>query len=93
MDPQQNANMNNVPPATQPSGSSSGPVIGIIIILIIIILGGLYFWGQRDVENVEELDNASTESITTQSDSDETDSIENDLNNTDVEVDAAINAS
>ncbi|MBI1974421.1 MAG: hypothetical protein HYS51_01000 [Candidatus Zambryskibacteria bacterium] len=87
---EQNTNMN------QPSGSSSGPIVGIIIILIVIILAGLYFWGQRgsmpndtNAENTE----VSTESISTQSDSDDAASIENDLNNTDLEVDTEINAS
>jgi len=102
MDPQQNSNipnMNNVPNmnnAPTPSGSSVGPVIGIIIILVVIILAGLYFWGQKDMDTeIEETNTtASTESITVQSQSDETDSIENDLNNTEIEsLDAELNAS
>ena len=91
MDEQQNTNMGNV---SQPNGSSSGPVIGVIVILVIVILAGLYFWGQRG-ENVD-LDNVdqTVESITTQDASDDTSSIENDLNNTDIEgTDAEINAS
>ena len=98
--------MNNIPPAPQPTpapapapapmpennGSSSGPIIGVIIVLVAVILVGLYFLG-KEAPIVEDEVQDSAESITTQSDSDETDSIENDLNNTDVEVDADINAS
>ncbi|OHA89921.1 MAG: hypothetical protein A2832_02175 [Candidatus Zambryskibacteria bacterium RIFCSPHIGHO2_01_FULL_44_22b] len=80
-------NTNNI---GQQTGGSSGPVVGVIIILVVVILAGLYFWGQRGVENIDE---SNTEAITTQSEADDTDSIENDLNNTDVEVDAEINAS
>ena len=83
MDEQNNTNIG------QQSGSSSGPVVGVIIILVVVILAGLYFWGERGRENVDE---SNTEAVTTQSESDDTDAIENDLNNTDVEVDAEINA-
>ena len=87
MDEQQNTNM------SQPSGSSSGPVIGVIVILVVIILAGLYFWGQRGGAEDVNTDQAA-EAITTQSDSDDTNSIENDLNNTDIEnIDSEINAS
>lgn len=87
MDEQQNTNPGNM---NQPSEGSSGPIIGIILILVVIILAGLYFWGQRGRDVIDE---TNTEAITTQSESDDTDSIENDLNNTDVEVDSEINAS
>ena len=47
-----------------------------------------------DTEVEETNTAASTESITVQSQSDETDSIENDLNNTEIEsLDAELNAS
>ena len=92
MDEQQQ-NMNMGMPQ-QPSGSSSGPIIGVIIILVVVILAGLYFWGQKDMTTETPVTTADTNSITAQSNSDNTDAIENDLNNTDVEtVDAEINAS
>ena len=84
MDEQNNTNIG------QQAGGSSGPIVGVIVILVVIILAGLYFWGQRGIENMDE---TNTEAITTENTSDDTDSIENDLNNTDVEVDSEINAS
>ena len=84
MDEQNNTNIG------QQTGGSSGPIVGVIVILVVIILAGLYFWGQRGIENMDE---TNTEAITTENTSDDTDSIENDLNNTDVEVDSEINAS
>ena len=92
MDEQNNTNIGQQSTHSTGSGqgSSSGPVVGVIIILVIVILAGLYFWGQRGIENMDE---TNTEAITTENTSDDTDSIENDLNNTDVEVDSEINAS
>jgi hypothetical protein len=79
-----------------PSKSSVGPIIGIIILLAIVILGGLYFWGERSVEEVESdpAADAAVESINTQSTSDDVNSIEADLDATEIEnLDAEINAS
>ncbi len=66
-----------------------GSLLGTIIIIAIIILGGLYFWGKRVEESKvrDELvssqmsgNNAET------SESDDVDAIENDLNNTNLDL-------
>lgn len=77
----------------QENAGSSGPVIGVIVILVVIILAGLYFWGERGADNIQPVEDNIVESITTQSESDDAAAIENDLNNTDLEVDSEINAS
>ncbi len=75
----------------QENGSSAGPIIGGIVILAVIIFGALYFWGQRDDNQV--LDE-QVNTINAQSASDEAAAIEADLNVTDVEnLDAEMNAS
>jgi hypothetical protein len=69
---------------------SAGPIIGIIVILAIIILGGLYFWGQRADDMIDE----SNEPVIVQPENDDTSSIEADLESTDVDnMDADLNAS
>jgi len=88
--------INNNP--EQRSQKSVGPALGIIIIIAIIILGGFYFWRERETNG---LDN-QTEMLETYSQSDEIPTIEEDLNQTnldsldqeladiDSEIDAAI---
>jgi hypothetical protein len=75
---------------------SVGPVIGTIIILAVILLGGLYFWGNRnnqtDINSDAETD-AQVQQIETQGNSDDLNSIDSDLNNTNYDVKADLNAS
>ena len=72
---------------------SVGPIVGIVIIVIILIIGALYVWGQKITENKKMLNDettvtpsSETDSLTanfqTQSSSDEVDSIQGDLNAT-----------
>jgi len=74
---------------------SVGPVIGTIIILAVILLGGLYFWGNRNNQNVnpDAATDAEVQEIETQGDSDDLNSIQSDLNNTNYDVKADLNAS
>ncbi|HEY4490180.1 MAG TPA: hypothetical protein VJC12_02900 [Candidatus Paceibacterota bacterium] len=77
MDPN-NQNTNQ----TQENPKSIGPAIGIIIIIAIIVLGGLYFWNQRQKQNINPQTPASEDEVTNQlqaqSSSDELDSIDAD---------------
>ena len=99
MEPQNNMNMPPQPGMGSDMGgaksSSAGPVIGVVIILAIIILGALYFWGQRGAPEDTTLESdETTQSIDSQSSSDDLNSIEADLDSTDIEnLDAEINAS
>ena len=74
--------------------SSIGSIIGTVIIIAIIILGGLYFWGKR-VEETKLNQNLVSETTSSEpqpqdeatviksiSPSDDLQSIQNDLNNT-----------
>ena len=80
-------NPNQMPPMTQsnPEKKSIGPLIAVIIILALIIIGGLYFLKERASQEgyvpvIGEESGDITESLNTQSDSDDLDSIEADLN-------------
>ena len=88
------------------SEGSVGPVIATIIILAVVVLGGLYFWGQRNVGTTTDIYgnpvSSSTPSVTTvdtsaidtQSSSDNPASIQNDLKSTDTNnLGSGINAS
>jgi hypothetical protein len=76
--------------------SSTGPAIAIIIVLAMIILGGFYFWGERSKSTDTTLETNPEEMISTietQSTSDESSSIEEDLNNTELDnIDAELQA-
>ncbi len=75
---------------------SVGPVIGTIIILAVILLGGLYFWSNRnDLDDVgtDQNINAEVQNIESQGNSDDLNSIEGDLNNTNYDIKADLNAS
>lgn len=75
------------------NGGPSGPVIGIVVILVLVILGGLYFWSQRAKREIPTSDQ-TVESIQTQGQTDTTTSIEEDLNQTDIEnLDASLDGS
>ena len=86
--------------------SSIGSIIGTIIIIAIIILGGLYFWGKRIEESKLKQQLISDATETTQqtpqnesagiqsiSSSDDLNSIESDLNSTNLDLSADVNAS
>jgi hypothetical protein len=89
-------NPNQMPPVmqTQPEKKSMGPLVAVIIILVLIIIGGLYFLQQRMSQPVytppapvttaviEPVD-AITNTLNTQSKSDDLNSIESDLKSTD----------
>ncbi len=83
-------NPNQMPPMQgQVEKKSAGPFIAVIIILVLIIVGGLYFLKTRSsqpayVAPTENVDTV-TESLNTQSDSDELNSIEADLNATNLD--------
>ena len=84
---------------------STGPIIGTIIILAVVVLGGLYFWGQRNVAPTTDIygnpvsptnstTTVDTTTIDTQSSSDNPASIQNDLKSTNTDnLGSQINAS
>ena len=84
---------------------SAGPIIGTIIILAVVVLGGLYFWGQRNVTPTTDIygnpvspanstTTVNTTTIDTQSNSDNPTSIQNDLKSTNTDsLGSQINAS
>ena len=83
-------NPNQMPPMQNGEEKKSiGPLIAVIIILALVIVGGLYFLKTRSsqpiyetpVENVDSI----TESLNTQSNSDDLSSIEADLNATNLD--------
>lgn len=92
MEPQNTTEASN--PAVHKEGSV-GPVIGTIIILAVILLGGLYFWGNRNNQNVnpDAATDAEVQSIEAQGNSDDLNSIQTDLNNTNYDVKTDLNAS
>ena len=68
---------------------SAGPIVGIVIIVLILVFGGLYFWGQRAVEEptAQDVMNApdyALDSLAKVGTSDEVPAIETDLNGTDL---------
>lgn len=81
-------NPNQMPPMSgQTEKKSMGPLIAVIIILALIIIGGLYFLKERSSQPIYTPTPAGdgiTESLNTQSSSDELNSIEADLNATDL---------
>jgi hypothetical protein len=81
-------NPNQMPPIQAvEEKKSKGPLVAVIIILALIIIGGLYFLKQRASMPVyvPQTTDSITESLNTQSSSDELSSIETDLNSTDIE--------
>ena len=84
-----NPNPNQMPPimSGQPAKKSIGPLIAVIVILALIVIGGLYFLKQRASQPVyvpTTTSDSITESLNTQSSSDDLNSIEADLNATDI---------
>ncbi len=77
-------NLNQMPPMpSQMEKKSVGPLIAVIVILALIIIGGLYFLKERSSQPIYTPTPAGdgiTESLNTQSTSDELNSIEADLN-------------
>lgn len=73
-----------------PDKKSKGPLIAVIVILFLIIIGGLYFLGQRMNKSYTAPTDTSlttdpvTDSMNTQSDSDDVSSIQADLNATNI---------
>lgn len=84
--PNQMPNVGQVQPEKKPVG----PLIAVIIILVLIIVGGLYFLKERSSQNTqipvpENSADTITETLKQQSTSDNLNSIEQDLNNTNVD--------
>ena len=82
-------NPNQMPPIQTPIEKKSiGPLVAVIIILALIIIGGLYFLKERSAQEIyvpAEQNDAITESLNQQSNSDDLDSIEADLNATNLD--------
>jgi len=81
-------NLNQMPPMPgQADKKSAGPLVAVIIILALIIIGGLYFLKERSSQEIyvpAPAGDSITESLNTQSSSDDLNSIEADLNATDL---------
>jgi hypothetical protein len=81
-------NPNQMPPMpVVEEKKSKGPLVAVIIILALIIIGGLYFLKQRASQPVytPQTTDSITESLNTQSSSDDLNSIEADLNSTNID--------
>jgi hypothetical protein len=93
-------NPNQMPPMqSQPDKKSMGPLIAVIVILALIIVGGLYFLKQRTSQNryIPPAETTATDTVTdslnTQSNSNDLNSIESDLKNTNLDnLDQGANA-
>ena len=98
---QNNVNVSNPNPnpnmgmGESQNGNSMSLIVGVVVLLAIVILGGLYFWGQRSMdESSPATPDQTTQSIQAQNASDSAASIEADLNSTNVDtLDSQINAS
>lgn len=78
-------NLNNPTMPPEPK-SAAGSLTALIVILALLALGAFYFWGERAEDDAAlESENASLNSINTQSNSDSEVDIETDLNSTDVD--------
>ena len=82
-------NPNQMPPLPNGTNNKSvGPLVAVIIILALIIVGGLYFLKQRSSQQVyipATTNDGITDSLNTQSSSDDLKSIEADLKATNVD--------
>jgi len=81
-------NPNQMPPIyTDTNKKSAGPLIAVIIILALIIIGGLYFLKERASQPVYPATTSDviTDSLNSQSSSDDLNSIEADLKATDID--------
>mgnify|MGYP001570169639 CR=1 FL=1 len=81
-------NPNQMPPMPGlEEKKSKGSLIAVILILVLIIIGGLYFLKQRVSQPVYApvTGDSVTESLNTQSSSDEVSAIETDLKATDID--------
>lgn len=80
-----------IPTPQATANKSSGPVIGIVIIVVVLVLGGLYFWGERIVneqptpEEIIGAPDQTLENLNMQGTSDEINAIESDLNATNLQ--------
>ena len=84
-----NQNLGSI--GTMPEKKSHGALIAVIVILFLIVIGGLYFLGQRmNRKYVQPTDTSTTtdpvtDSMNTQSSSDDVSSIKADINATNVD--------
>lgn len=72
---------------------STGPVVGIIIVITLLVIGALYVWQTKlPKEPADETltPDAATQALEQQSTSTEPDAIEQDLLNTDLELNAGM---
>lgn len=72
-------------------GGSIGPIIGIVIIIAVLALGGIYYWVtqmQKLGVSTEEIVTPTTTTTTTTTANDDPNAIEDDLNQTNINVDA-----
>ena len=86
----QNLNQNLGNLSGIPNNKSKGPLIAVIVILFLIVIGGLYFLGQRMNKSYNPTTDTLTtdpvtDSMNTQSDSDDVSSIEADINATNID--------
>jgi flagellar basal body-associated protein FliL len=73
----------------EPEKKSNGALIGLVIIVIVLVLGGIYIW----MSNKNAADAVPVQSQnTTDEDSAALDALEQELNETDTEVDVDANA-
>lgn len=85
-------NPNQMPPLqTQTEKKSVGPLVAVVIILVLIVIGSLYFLKMRSSEQnyvpttTVPAGDSITESLNSQSNSDDLNSIEADLNATNLD--------
>jgi len=72
----------------EPEKKSNGTLVGVIIIIIILIIGGLYTWQTK----VKELKDKAQQEDTILNDSTELNTLEQDLNNTDTNLNVDVNS-
>jgi type VI protein secretion system component VasK len=72
----------------EPEKKSYGALIGAIIIIVILIIGGIYFWQAR-IKSIELQKQMQAEAIRALQE-EELDILQNDLNNTDINIDLDI---
>jgi hypothetical protein len=72
----------------EPEKKSYGARIGAIIIIVILIIGGIYFWQAR-IKSIELQKQMQAEAIRALQE-EELDILQNDLNNTDINIDLDI---
>lgn len=68
---------------------SNGTIVGIVIIIVILIIGGIYTWQSKVKETLKE---KAAQEDTLQNDANALDSLDQDLKNTDTNLNIDINS-